>query len=165
MSEITKVRATAAELRESVPMKDFEWEHPFKENTVVVATGQKLSPGHLFELDKPSLIRMYEDADTEDTDTTAEDTEVPDAVETAKNLQQAAGIVSLSLIDVETGERLYTERECLHFIPPEKLVEISTWAVEGARPRKKEGDPDADDADRFSEQPGEQTESDVADEG
>ena len=63
------------------------------------------------------------------------------------NIEYAAEIASMSIVDPETRQPIYTARDCLHYLQPAWNIEISTWALEGARPQK-EGD-DADAVDRF----------------
>ena len=70
--------------------------------------------------------------------------------EIISNLQNAAQFASLSIVDPETMENIYTKEQCALYLPPGLNVDITEWALEDVRPMK-EGD-DADAVDLFSEE-------------
>ena len=152
-----KRRLNRAELRQTIaPTKEFDFVNPHDADDIIIVTAQRLSPGHLLEMDSSSLIKAYQtnpDAVSQDT----EDAQEPDAdvskdildnFETiVNNVKYASEIASMSIVDPDTGERLYTQEDCMLFLLPEWNTQIANWALAGAQP--KEGE-DADDGDRFS---------------
>ena len=147
-------RVSAEELRETMaPTKDFDWENPYNEDELIVVTAQRLSPGHLFNMDSTSLIRAYrqDELNKKKPPVAEENDEESDTINNLENilnnLGYAAEIASISIVDPKTHTNIYSKDDCLKYIPAEKITEIATWAVENARPIK-EGE-DADDVDRF----------------
>lgn len=69
------------------------------------------------------------------------------------NLVYAAEIASKAIIDDETHKTLYTPEDCLAGIPPITLFEIANYGLTGER-TGQEGQ-DAEDVDRFPENPNE----------
>ena len=173
-----KRRLNREELRQTIaPTKDFEFVNPHDADDIIIVTAQRLSPGHLLEIDSSSLIKAHQQASNkskgngtqsaDEPDTVEPDTDEPDTVdpdildnldEIVSNLKHSAKIASIAIIDPETGKRLYTEEDCMYYLMPAWAAEIAKWAVAGAVPQEGEN---ADDADRFPAPDGEQEASAV----
>ena len=151
-----KRRLNREQLRQTIaPTKDFDFVNPHDEDDIIVVTVQRLSPGHLLEMDSSSLIKAYQQKTDEVSQNSENDPEKTDEVpvdilknfETiVNNVKYASHIASMAIIDPETGERLYTKEDCMLFLLPEWNTQIANWALAGAKPQTGES---ADDADRF----------------
>ena len=156
-----KRRLNREELRETIaPTKDFEFVNPHDADDIIIVTAQRLSPGHLLEIDSSSLIKAHQQASNkskgngtqaaDEPDTDEPDTVDPDILdnldEIVSNLKHSAKIASIAIVDPKTGKQLYTEEDCTYYLMPAWNTEIATWAVAGAVPQEGEN---ADDADRF----------------
>ena len=170
-----KRRVTAQELRQTVaPTKDFEYVNPHDDDDVILVTAQRLSPGHLLQMNNTSLIRAYRQQESNGgkTDTEKQKTETgeEEQIRTEKeildnldvivnNIEYASQISSMSIVDPESGENIYTKQDCLLYFSPDFNTDIANWALAGARPIK-EGE-DADDVDKFSDEPEQQEGSEL----
>ena len=166
-----KRRLNREQLRQTIaPTKDFDFVNPHDEDDIIVVTVQRLSPGHLLEMDSSSLIKAYQqktDEVSQNSENDPEQTgEVPvDMLENfetiVNNVKYASHIASMAIIDPETGERIYTKEDCMLFLLPEWSTQIANWALAGAKPQKGE---DADDVDTFSAGAEQQAEPALAEE-
>ena len=161
-----KRRVSPEELRQTIsPTKDFDFVNPHDEDDIIVVTAQRLSPGHLLEMDSSSLIKASQQAlsevktgktDAEETDVDKLQTNILENFDVIiKNVKYASEIASISIVDPKTGKNLYTKEECMLYFLPEWNTQIANWALAGARPNEGE---DADDVDRFSTEPEQQEE-------
>ena len=162
-----KRRLNREQLRQTIaPTKDFEFVNPHDADDIIIVTAQRLSPGHLLEIDSSSLIKAHQQAsessaagegdtagESDDKDIQASDESDavnPDILDNldkiVSNLKYSAKIASIAIVDPETGERLYTEEDCMHYFMPAWNAEIAKWAIAGVLPQEGEN---ADDADRF----------------
>ena len=58
-----KRRLNREELRQTIaPTKDFEFVNPHDADDIIIVTAQRLSPGHLLEIDSSSLIKAHQQA-------------------------------------------------------------------------------------------------------
>ena len=162
-----KRRLNREQLRQTLaPTHDFEFINPYDEDDIIMVTAQRLSPGHLLEMDSSSLIKAYQRNPSED-DTQASGSpsdsdvaqDILDNFDTViNNVKHAAEIASISIIDPDTGERIYTKEDCMAHLLPEWNTKIANWALAGALPQ--EGG-NADDVDRFPPGSDEQEEPEV----
>ena len=172
-----KRRVSAKELRETMsPTKDFDYVNPHDEEDIILVTAQRLSPGHLFQMNSSSLIKAYQQESSEiekvgqnaegetleqdeneetDLDETKDEEIDPDELQKnildnfdiiVDNVKYASEIACMAIIDPETGKRIYTKEDCMLYFLPDFLTKISNWALNGAKP--KQGD-NADDVDIF----------------
>ena len=155
-----KRRLNREELRQTIaPTKDFEWPNPHDADDIIVVTAQRLSPGHLLELDSSSLIKAYqqntdESDANESQDSDEVDKDILDNFETiVSNVKYASEIASMAIIDPETGKRIYTQEDCMLLLLPAWNTQIANFALAGAQPQKGEN---ADDVDRFHDSDAEQ---------
>ena len=155
-----KRRLNRDELRQTMaPTKDFEWPNPHDEDDIIIVTAQRLSPGHLLELDSSSLIKAYQqntdESDANESQDSGEvDKDILDNFETiVSNVKYASEIASMAIIDPETGERIYTQEDCMLLLLPAWNTEVANFALAGAQPQKGEA---ADDVDRFPNSDAEQ---------
>ena len=162
-----KRRLNREQLRQSIaPTKDFEFVNPHDEDDIIVVTVQRLSPGHLLEMNSSSLIKAYQEYDKDAPKNSEIDETVPEEIlenfeAIINNVKYASEIASMAIIDPETGERLYTKEDCKLYFLPEWNTQISNWALAGAKPQQGE---DADDADRFPPGAEQQEEPELAEE-
>ena len=166
-----KRRLNREELRQTIaPTKDFEFVNPNDEDDIIIVTAQRLSPGHLFEMNSSSLIEAYQQNPDALPKPNPEEDEPHTPVEVPQdvldnldlivgNIKYASEIASIAIVDPETGERIYTQEDCMLFLLPAWNTEVANWALMGAAPQQGE---DADTADRLSAEPEQQEESEVA---
>ena len=165
-----KRRLSRDQLRETIaPTKDFDFTNPHDENDIIVVTAQRLSPGHLLEMNSSSLIKAYQqippDIPQNDSDDDGKNSDQNlEAVEQALldnfdvivgNVKYASEIASMSIIDPETGGRVYTKEDCMLYLQPDWNMEIANWALKGAKPQEGA---ESDDVDRFPSKPEQQEE-------
>ena len=157
----------------AAPTKDFEFVNPNDPDDILLVTAQKLSPGHLLNMDSSSLIRAYRqkppeqgvESDTENEESSEQESsrltqDILDNFNTiVSNIQYASEIASMSIIDPETGKTIYTKEDCMLYLLPNENTEIANWALSDARPIR-EGD-DADGVDNFSVESGQQAEPEL----
>ena len=176
-----KRRLNREELRQTIaPTKDFEFVNPHDADDIIIVTAQRLSPGHLLEIDSSSLIKAHQQAsessaagegdtagESDDKDIQASDESDavnPDILdnldEIVSNLKHSAKIASIAIIDPETGDRLYTEEDCMYYLMPAWAAEIAKWAVAGVT---TQGGESADEVDRFPAESEQQETSESSD--
>lgn len=161
-----KRRLNRKQLRQTIaPTKDFDFVNPHDENDVIVVTAQRLSPGHLLEMNSSSLIKAYQQIPPDIPENNTDDdnnNQNLEAVEQAVldnfdvivgNVKYASEIASMAIIDPETGDRIYTKEDCMLYLQPDWNMEIANWALKGAKPQEGA---DADDVDRFPPKPEQQ---------
>ena len=160
-----KRRLSREQLRQTMaPTKDFEFPNPHDEDDIIVVTAQRLSPGHLLELDSSSLIKAYQqntdESDANESQDSGEvDKDILDNFETiVSNVKYASEIASMAIIDPETGERIYTQEDCMLLLLPAWNTQIANFALGGAQPKEGES---ADDVDRFHSDPEQQEKPEV----
>ena len=137
-----KRRLSREQLRQTMaPTKDFEWPNPHDADDIIIVTAQRLSPGHLLELDSSSLIKAYQQNTDESDANESQDSgevnkDILDNFETiVSNVRYASEIASMAIIDPETGERIYTQEDCmLLLLPPgTRRSPTSHWQVRSHR--------------------------------
>ena len=156
-----KRRLNREQLRQTIaPTKDFEFVNPHDADDIIIVTAQRLSPGHLLEIDSSSLIKAHQQASNKSKGNGTQAADEPDTVEPdtmdqdildnldeiVSNLKHSAKIASIAIIDPETGDRLYTEEDCMYYLMPAWTAEIAKWAVAGVT---TQGGESADEVDRF----------------
>lgn len=149
MSEQHNRRTVSKEefLEAVVPVEEFELENPNKPGDIIVHTARRLSPGHLILLGETALIRpSFEPSESENGEKT-EEKKALSFEKTMENIERGAKVTSLSIVDPETHEPIYTKENCLLF-PIEFNSRILNWALFGRRPNQKTGG-EAEAAARF----------------
>ena len=147
-----KRRLNREQLRQTIaPTKDFDFVNPHDEDDIIVVTAQRLSPGHLLEMNSSSLIKAYQEKPDEVPQDSENDETVPGEIlenfeVIVNNVKNASEIASMTIIDPETGERLYTKEDCMLYFLPEWNTQIANWALAGAKPQEGE---EADNVDRI----------------
>ena len=169
-----KRRVDRNELRQMVaPTEDFEYVNPHDEEDIIIVTAQRLSPGHLFQIDSSSLLKAYQEKPE---DLNPEEIQNNEGVDESKlqedilenfdkivnDVKYASELTSLAIVDPETGKNIYTKEDCLLYFSPEFNTKISNWALAGANPQQK-GE-SGDSVDRFPSGVNEQEGSELAQE-
>lgn len=154
--EKTRRKGSLEALKKMVsPTKEFDFLNPEDEDDILVFTARKLSPGHMLQLNSSTLIRAYklqqqEVKNEEGSESkTQEELEMEAFERVLTEVESCAEVASMSLIDEETEETIFTKEQCLTLFPPEWLSDVSRWALRSIRPLEEgEG---ADDTDTFLE--------------
>ena len=146
-------RVSRDELRQTAaPTKEFEYVNPRDEEDIIIVTAQRLSPGHLFQINSSSLIKAHQEQledvkppeETQNIENTNEDQLEKDILENfdkiVNNVKYASELTSISIVDPETGKNIYTKEDCLLYFTPEfntKVAQLGNCRRKTATKRRR----------------------------